>query len=147
MNGSTLRTTLQTRLLARIALSTIGTEVYRYPPGSRATVAPTIFFNEWTASSEGLALDGAESDRTYTLSGEAYAFTTGGASDDDWDDAEAIATTLVEELIDELESDPTINGICSFAELASWSMSSVEFEESKRTAFVVEFSVAIRQVE
>jgi hypothetical protein len=147
MNGSTLRTTLQTRLNARSALSAIGTEVHRYPPGSRATVAPTIFFNEWAVSSEGLALDGAESDRTYTLSGEAYAFTTGGATDDDWDDAETTATTLVEELVNELEDDPTINGICSFAEVSTWSMSSVEFEESKRTAFVAEFTVSIRQVE
>lgn len=147
MNASQLRTNLQTQLLARPNLISLSTEVHRYPPGNRATVMPTIFFDELSVSSEGLALDGAETDRSYTLTGQAYAATTGGALDDDWDDGEANMTTLVEELFATLEADPTIGGTCSFAELSTYTAAATQDEESGRTYFGAEFSITIRQVE
>lgn len=147
MNASTLRATLRTSLLARANLASLSTEVHRYPPGSRATVMPTIFFDELSVSSVGLALDGAETDRSYTLSGSAYATTTGGALDDDWDDGEINLTTLMEELIGTLEDDPTIGATCSFAELSTYTASATQDEESGRTYFGADFTITIRQVE
>jgi hypothetical protein len=148
MNSATLRSTLRTSLLARANLSSIGTEVHRYPPGSRATIVPTIFFGDMSFSSEGIALSGPDADATYTLGGEVYAFTTGGATDDDWDDAEINATTLLVELRDTLEADATVGGVCSYA----WLSGSAEVQPSQdpdtgRTFFSAEFTITIRQVE
>lgn len=147
MNASLLRSTLQAQLLARPNLISLSAEVHRYPPGSRATVLPTIFFDELSVSSEGLALAGSESDRSYTLTGQAYAATTGGASDDEWDDGETNLTTLIEELYGTLEADPTIGGSCGFAELVSYTSAATQDEETGRTYFGAEFNISIRQAE
>jgi hypothetical protein len=147
MNTAGLRTELQTQLLARSNLSTISAEVHRYPPGDRATVLPTIILTDDSTSSQGLALGGAESIRTVTLNGQAYATTTGGASDDDWDDAETNLTTLLEEMWDTLEADPTIGGLCDFAEVSSVNKTTSQDPDSGRTFFDAEFSITITQVE
>lgn len=148
MNSATLRSNLRTSLLARANLTAIGAEVHRYAPGNRATIVPTIFFGDLSMSSEGIALSGSDSDATYTLSGEVYAFTTGGATDDDYDDAEANTTTLLVELRDTLESDPTIGGTCDLAYLASTGEIAPYVDpDSGRTFFQGEFGIAIRRIE
>ena len=147
MNAATFRSNLRTSLLARSALSTIGTEVHRYPPGSRATLAPTIILGDLSFSSEGIALSGPEADATYTLTGELYAVNTGGAADDDWDDAEITATTLLTELRDTLEADATVGGTCGYAWLSGASdVAPRENPETGRVFFNADFAITIRQV-
>lgn len=148
MNQASVRSTLRTQLLARANLISIDAEVHRYPPSDRATVLPTILFTEMSASSEGIDLASTESLRTYTLSGQAYATTTGGASDDDWDDADINLTTLLEELIGTLEDDPTIGGTCGYAQVTSFGpVTPAQDPDSGRTYMSAEFIITITQVE
>lgn len=142
MNTATFRSNLRTQLLARANLTALGTQVHRYPPGARATVAPTIFFNEVSVGQDGLHLAG-DFDRTYTVTGECYA-TAPNDSDAEWAVAEGNAVTLVTELENQLDTDPTVNGACSHASLTAWTLTPSQDEGSSRMFMGAEFTITVR---
>ena len=142
MNTSTFRSNLRTQLLVRPNLTSLGAEVHRYPPGARATVAPTIFFNEVSVSQDGLHEAGGF-DRTYTVTGEAYTRAPND-SDGSWAAAEANAITLVSEVENQLDTDPTVNGACSYAFLTNWTLAPTQDEGGSVMFMSVEFTITVR---
>lgn len=145
MNPSTFRTNLKTLLDARPNLTSIDCQVFRYPPGAKADVRPTLFLTEWRLDQiDGTLLPSSTIDRTYVFDGLGHV-ETAGAQESQWGTAEATASTLITELEATLLADQTVSGACTQARLASASLTP-STDGQKRVFMDIEFSIAVRDV-
>lgn len=144
MNPSTFRTNLKTLLDARANLTSIDTQVFKYPPGAMGDTRPTIFLTEISTVQEDATLATAY-DKTYTVEGRAYT-EVAGAEEAKWATAESQASTLITELESTLKTDQTVSGACTQARLTSWTLAPRAEEGSKRVFMDVEFALTVRHV-
>lgn len=144
MNPATFRSDLKTQLDLRSGLTSINAEVFRYPPGSKARMAPTLFFDQLqSVFDEDLNLL-ADRDTTYNLTGGGYA-PSSGAEATKWATAEANANTLLEELRAQLVADQTVNGNCERARMVEWTTAPSQTDDGKMF-FDFTFTIEVRDL-
>ena len=143
MNPSTFRSKLKTQLAARSDYTTLGVDVFAYPPGKLASTKPTCFVDAIeNVTQTGLALDGnTQAEYSVTVGGYAPGV---GSKDSEWQTMEANAYTIVNGLIQQLLTDSTVNGACDFARVTSWNLVPSQMPENNRAFMDFEATITVR---
>lgn len=143
MTPDTFRQNLATLLRARGALSSV--DVFEYPPGAQAKRKTTVFLTDENGSVDRMAYTNTADEQVWTIDGSIYAM-SGGPADSQWRTAEAAARTVFNELRDQLQATPTVNGACANARLISWSGSPSQ-DDQGTVFFDISFTIQVLDVD
>jgi len=136
---STLRTNLNTQLLARGNLSNV--KVFRHlVDASEALVnEDRIWIGGWEADQSHHAMGGSRNEQ-YTLSGGVAVWRSGNG-DETADAAEVRAIALLKEIEDQLRADETVNSAVEHAQVDSYDATEVATAEAR--GCVIEWKISV----